>query len=426
MSCIRLIGRLIALFIIFLFVTLTPPLLLAYNAQDVAVRGDFLDELVADPDLFEAAIPDAARDFARNLREDFDTRAMPIARLEADDWELIIYAVAPPEFMQNWAQQGVEGWRRWVRRGGRFLDDIIIPFGEVRDNIVDDPEQTVLRTLTEAQPDCGSGREPLSGPNDLVPQCRPPASELEAFYDELASRWRERPRELWRELMPADVARYPDNISVADLIEEESEEDWDVNVEWRATRWGLRAARWLVAVCIAGQCVVALGVVALLAARNWREALRWVGTPLLLAGAFALLLTLLFFVGAEVGTWFIPKGEIPIGAREAIEDAGRSFADALWPPMAWQSGVLILIGLGLWVLSFFAPVRPEPTPAPAVAAPAAPTPTEPMGELAREPEEVAEISEPAQEIPESPPEEEPAEEPPTPPAEAEGEDEKPA
>jgi hypothetical protein len=153
--------------------------------------------------------------------------------------------------------------------------------------------------------------------------------------------------------------------------------------------------------------------------------LRWVGTPLLLAGAFTLLLTLLFFVGAEVGTWFIPKGEIPIGAREAVEDAGRSFADALWPPMAWQSGVLILIGLGLWVLSFFTPVRPEPAPAPAVAAPTDPTPTEPMGELAHKPEEVAEISEPPEETRESSSQEEPAEKPPAQPAEAEGEDEQP-
>jgi hypothetical protein len=139
-----------------------------------------------------------------------------------------------------------------------------------------------------------------------------------------------------------------------------------------------------------------------------------------------LLLTLLFFVGAEVGTWFIPRGEIPIGAREAVEDAGRAFADALWPPMAWQSGVLILIGLGLWVLSFFAPVRPEPAPAPAVAAPAAPALTEPMGELAREPEDAEEASKPPHEKPEPTQEEEPAGEPQAPPDEAEGEDEQPA
>jgi hypothetical protein len=426
MSCIRLIGRLIALSIIFLFVTLTPVFLLAYNAQQAAVSGDFLDELFRDPDLFEAAIPDMAEDLARDLRDDFTTRDMPIARLEADDWERIIYAVAPPEFMQNWAQQGVEGWHTWIRRGGRFLDDIIIPFGEVRDNIVNDPEQTVLRTLTEAQPNCVSGQEPLPGPNDLVPQCRPPAAERETFYDDLASRWRERPRELWRELMPEDVARYPNNISLADFIEAQSRTNRDLDFEWRISRGGLRVARWFVAVCIAAQCVVALGVVALLAARNWREALRWVGTPLLLAGAFTLLLTLLFFVGAEVGTWFIPRGEIPIGAREAVEDAGRAFADALWPPMAWQSGVLILIGLGLWVLSFFAPVRPEPAPAPAVAAPAAPALTEPMGELAREPEDAEEASKPPHEKPEPTQEEEPAGEPQAPPDEAEGEDEQPA
>jgi hypothetical protein len=57
MSCLRLIGRLTALFLIFIFVTVTPPFVLAFNAQQAAVSGDFLDELFEDTDLFEAAIP---------------------------------------------------------------------------------------------------------------------------------------------------------------------------------------------------------------------------------------------------------------------------------------------------------------------------------------------------------------------------------
>jgi hypothetical protein len=38
--------------------------------------------------------------------------------------------------------------------------------------------------------------------------------------------------------------------------------------------------------------------------------------------------------------------------------------------MSWQGGMLILIGLGLWTLSFFTPVSYEVTPAPVAAPPA--------------------------------------------------------
>jgi hypothetical protein len=374
MSGVRLIGRLIALLIIFIFVTVTPMLILAYNAQQIALNGDFLDELFEETDLFEAAIPEMADDLAREIRSNRETRDTPVARLSADDWEQIIHAVAPPETMQDWAQDAVEGWRDWVRRGGRLLGQVVMPFGELRDNIVDDPQQTVLRTLTEAQPECSDGQEPLGGRDDLIPQCRPSAAGLAEFYQRVAERWRERPREVWRQLMPDEIARYPDDISLANFIEEESGSTWDARVSWRATRLGLRAARWLLAAFIAVQCVFALALVALFAARNWREALRWVGTPLLLAGLFTLVLAFLFLVGGEVGTLFIPDEEVPIGVQEIIDDTARAFAGDLWPPTAWQGGVLLLVGLGMWVLSYFVPGVRALAPAP-VTIPKAPEET---------------------------------------------------
>lgn len=399
MSCTRLTGRFVAILIAFVFVVISPPLLLAYNAQQAVVEGDFLDELFDDTDFFEAAIPEIADDLARELGDDPETRDAPIARLTASDWERIIDVVAPPESMQRWSQDALEGFRQWVRSGrGRFLDDVIIPYGEVRDNIINDPQHTVLRALIQTDRECSGGQEALDGPNDLIPQCRP-TSELEEFVRTVGGRWREQPRELWRQLMPGELANFPDNISLAEFIERESGVDWDENVNWSASRWGLRASRWLFAVCIAGQCVVALLLVALFAARDWREVMRWTGSPLILAGAFTMLLAMVFFAGAEIGTWFIPERDVPIGVQELIRDSARSFSKEIWPPMAWQAGVLVLIGLGLWVLSFFAPMRREPSP-PAVAPPQPPEPTavEPVrdaGQPAPAPAAKPETGEPA-------------------------------
>jgi hypothetical protein len=367
MSCLRLIGRLVALFIIFILVAVTPPLILAYNAQQTAVSGDFFDELFKEPDLFEVAIPEMAQDLVRNLKDNLETRDLTIARLDANDWERVIYAVAPPEAMQKWSQDAIQSFRRWVRRGGRFPEDVILPFGEIRDNIVNDPDQTVLRTLTEAQPACSDGQEPLGGSNDLIPQCRPPEARREAFYQRLAERWYEQPRQVWQQLMPDDLARYPDNISLADYVESESDTNWwEQRIGWRMSRLGLRAAGWLLSAFVAGQCVIALGLIALFAARSSREALRWVGTPLVLIGVFTLLLAFFLFVGSEIGTWFVPTEQVPIGMQEVLEDTSRAFVNELWPPMSWQGGMLVLIGLGMWVLSFFTPVAYKVPPAPPV------------------------------------------------------------
>ncbi len=365
MSALRLVGRLTAVCIIFVFVIVSPALILAYDAQQAAVDGDFLDELFDDTVIFEEAIPEMAQDLARETPRDHDTRDMPIAQLDADDWERIINAIAPPEDMQDWAQQGLDGFHDWTRRGrGRFLEDVILPYGDIRDNMVNDPEQTVLRTLTEALPVCSGGQEPMGGPDSLIPQCRPSESRLDDFYQRVGQEWSEQPRQVWRQLWPDELARYPDNISLAELIEEESDEEvWDEQVNWRLGRWGLRAAQWLLALCIMGLCVVPLGVAALFAARNWREALRWVGSPVALVGLLTLLLAFFFLVGGEFGVMFFDE-DVPIGVQNVLEDTARAFARDLWRSLAWQGGVLLLIGLGMWALSFAVPVYDDWEPAP--------------------------------------------------------------
>ncbi len=367
MSPVRLIGRLIALIIVSIFIIVSPGLIIAYNAQEAALLGNFFDELLAEPELFEEAIPDAAQGLVESIREDPETQGTPIAALEAQDWEAILYAVTPPEKLQAWSQDALEGFRDWRQQEGRFLGDVIIPFGQIRQKIVDDPEQTVLRRLTEAQPPCSGGQEPLSGPDDLIPQCRP--QDLASFYQRLAPRWREDSRELWRQLWPDEAARYTDDMPLADFIEAESGSEWDAHTSWRAVRWGLQIARWFFALFILLECLVMLGLVALLAARNWHEVLRWVGTPVFIVGLSVLALAFLFLIGAEIGTAFTPNEEVPIGLHDVFDDTVRTFVHDLWRPMAWQGGVLLLVGLGMWVLSFIAPFDDDLEPPPSDAAP---------------------------------------------------------
>lgn len=388
MSCLRVLGRMTAVCIIFLFVVVTPPLILSHNVQNAVLDSAYLDDVLEDPEIFEDALQEAAQKLPDILKENPDTRTMPVAQLSTTDWERALNTILPPEDLQDWAQDAVDGFRTWLRSDEHRLVQIVIPFGEIRDNIVEDREQTFLRILTEAQPPCREGQNPLPSEDDFIPECRPPGDLVE-FYRRLGQSWSTHPRDVWRQLWPEAVARFDDDVTLADWIDERSEERWEDTAGWRSTRWTLRAVGWLLVVVLVGQAVIAMGLVALLAARSWREAFRWVGTPVILAGAFTVLLAIAVLVAWDIGITFIPEDNI-LRTGEALDEAVRSFSNAVWPPMIWQGGLLVLIGVGLWLLSLlFPPTRewePLPEPIPATRSgeapapePSVPAPVEPSG-----------------------------------------------
>jgi len=112
-------------------------------------------------------------------------------------------------------------WASSAAGGGgddSLLDDVVMPYGEMRDNLVNDPAQTALRIVTEAQPLCAAGEEPLAGANDLIPSCRPAADGLESFYAGLWARWQEEPRRYGSSCGRMTCAVTATNITLGELI----------------------------------------------------------------------------------------------------------------------------------------------------------------------------------------------------------------
>jgi len=354
MSGIRVIGRLIAIFAIVLFVGLFPIMILAYNAQAVATSKGVLDSLASDSRLFEAAFSMAAKGLARDVPTNWETRAMPISRLNATQWERILRTVTPPAMVQRLTQDALTEFGQWARYGGTFLEDVIVPYGQIRRNLVGDPNQTVLRTVTEAQPLCAAGQEPLGGKDDLIARCRPAPSDQEAFYQTLSKRWAQNPDRVWKQLWPDDANLYTEDISVAELIRRENPADWrEYRRGWLYTSWGLNLARGLLILLVIGGVIAMLLTIALLAARNLREALRWVGAPLLIAGLFTLGWGLLIWAGGWIWPFArVPVSDIPLEMQRVLYGIGRVFAQSLLFPMAWQGILLSMTGLILWGSSF--------------------------------------------------------------------------
>lgn len=355
MSGWRVAGRILAVLIICVFVPLTGTLLLAVNAQHAVVEGGFLVEAFQDSRPFELALEEAARDLAISLAADPDTRDLPIARLDKQDWQTVLQALAPASSLRDLAREYARGLREWIRFGGDQPEELILPFGSIRQALVEDPDQTVLRTITEAQPACEPGQEPLAGLTPLVPSCRPDEAEREAFYNEAGLLWAQNSEALWEQLWPAEIARYPDNTALGEYMRQQGGVSaLELRSGWRWARWGLGFAGGVVQFLVVAQAVLLLGLVAILAARSWAEVLRWVGAALALAGLFTAGLGLIALVGSSFGPLVsVPVQSAWIDLDTLTGGVAQAFGRDLWGGMSFQGGVLTLIGLVLWLSALF-------------------------------------------------------------------------
>lgn len=351
MSPLRVLGRLIALLLILLFILLTPALLLAYNLQHTLLESDFPKRLVTTADLPEMIL----RQGAILLSEIVPQAAgdLPIAYLGASGWEQVLRVAMPAEELQRWVQAGLETLRKWLRKGGNFLDEIVIPLGRMRRNVLHDPRQTLLRVLTEAQPAC-RGQKPFPSPQDLIPHCRP-EGELAAFYREVGVRWQQQPEEVWRQLWRIPL---PDDLPLGNLV------DLDVQARIREIDRGrllhwIRLSDRILLPLVIVQGAVLLVLVVLLAARNWAEVLRWAGAPLALAGLLTLLLGLALLLGGpSLCLASVPSEEIPRVLPQMLQETVYLLTTELWPPLTSLGGIFLIVGLTLWGVAFLIPVRP--------------------------------------------------------------------
>jgi len=283
MSTPRVIARLFAVLLIVLFVTVLPAVLLAYNATATALSPAFLDAALSDTRLYEGGWPKQlttwpARCQGRRRRAagNFPARRAGLA--------------ADPDRRRSaveragWVREIVREFRRWRWGSDSLLDDVVVPYGEMRDNLVNDPAQTALRVADRGPAACAAdGSRGWS--DDLLPRCRPAAAELDTFYADLSARWKQESQAVWQQLWLDDMRRHADNITLGELIRRDAARytSWrDLRTTWRLVGWDDKLAQAFV-VLTSSWAVVTLAIIA-----RWRRATArgaaLVGGPICLPG----------------------------------------------------------------------------------------------------------------------------------------------
>lgn len=368
MSTARVFGRITAASLILILMAAVPVLLLAHNSQQVATGARFIGSLTADERLFEVVTAQVARYLPRDLAQDPATRDLAVARLDAAEWNTVLQTAAPPASLQRWTQAALERARLGARGRGNLLEEIVVPYGQMRDNIVNDPDHTVLRTVTEAQPPCAAGQELLASATALIPTCRPSAAGAEVFYASLAAAWRQDPDEVWRQLWPGGyqldpsvTGRHADSLTLAELIRMQSSFDWrETQAGLRVAYWSWALARAILLIAIAGGTLVALVLISLLAARSSAEALRWVGGTLALVALATAALGLIVWSSGRAAPLFVGRAaDLSLQMEALLRPAVRTFANSLGLAMAWQAGLMAVAGVSLWASSFLVR-KPQP------------------------------------------------------------------
>jgi len=347
-STLRVLGRILAVCVVVSYALITPALVYGLAALEVALHPDLISRLADAPGLAGAIIDSSAQELADGLRYSNDSRYAPLARLSEADWRQIMSILAPPESLRQWSRDMAINLRSDLVRGRRPAD-VVIPLGAMRRNMAGGAPQ-IVRIIVEAQPPCTAGASPLAGSADLLPRCKP--EEADALVADLSARWQADSVGAWDALWRGEMRSYSTDISLADLTERESSDPAEARQGWVAAGLVFTTGRVAsYAVLLVGG-LIALAAIALLATRNLPEVMRWTGAPVALAGGFTVVLAGLTFAALTVGQVGWHAGQTWTAWDTVGRHMAETYAAALWPVVAVAGGVLCLIGLTVWGVSF--------------------------------------------------------------------------
>jgi hypothetical protein len=256
--------------------------------------------------------------------------------LSPGEREEIIWALLPPNWIENQFSEALRAFFTWIDNE-EPLPDLVLDVGPVKSKLLGGGITTFVDIVVDSWPSCRPEQV------DTLQQAFFEGGELPEELCEPPEPMRSRVVDLASIGFEEQVRTLPEFIS---LIEPDS----PVN-EFLVLKEQLRSFRavtlwgWMLPVSL-------LGVIMALAIRSWREFGSWWGIPLLLGGIGTLFLALLLSAGREalISSWV--QG---LGPGGFILDVLKTALNALYTaglrPLWVQGFIIVILGLGLWLIS---------------------------------------------------------------------------
>ncbi len=334
----------------------------------LVVYGAVLERTLFNPDFYKAALirHDAYERLPVELVTEIVRRTLtqsaPVGvrsllnNVSTDDWQNIVRAIAPPEWLRGVMESNTDALFTWAR-GSDPYPRLSIPIGPVRDRLRTGPGgRQLINAMLEDQPPCTPQQVQAMLSTNSLAACAPPTNLL----DRVAVL-----------LLPQIDGLVGEIVTATEPGADPSAREIDLVAAIRARVGGeelfqrLRTLRDVASLIRAalplGMATVLLflGLIHLLAVRSWQGWAQWLGVLLFITGGVTLIPLLL--VPAWLEQTFAELIARPASARPllAVIHLGQWLAEDFSAEMVRLAGLagggMILLGLLLLILSIFLP-----------------------------------------------------------------------
>jgi hypothetical protein len=345
----KLISGILKFFAILLmaFVVIALPLaLLLRNVSRVMFSPEtivqLLEENVLDADVLASVAQQSVEEAdplgGRNEENPYaELLQVGFRDLSHDDWVRIFMLISPPELLSQTLKQILKGYYDWID-GTKSVPQIQLDVRPWKRNIINNAVpvvEIVLSKLPHCSPDeieiYNMSRD--TGDYSDIPNCRPPEPHYSVILDGAAT------------YVPPEVSKFPDELDVGKPTLENNRNLDEVRRSLKRMQIGMSTG-WII-VLIVFLIAIPMGI------RSISDLFKWAGWPLVLAGAWALVisLVLLFFsegiLSGMGGLIFQDAPRIILAPVEAVVSAILIF---LSRPLLFQAAVMIVLGGGALVV----------------------------------------------------------------------------
>lgn len=339
----------------------------------LVVYAAVLDRTMLNPDFYKASLArhDAYTDLPPELVDEVVQRTLVQAApagvrslfndVGEEDWRPIVRAVAPPEWLRGVIEGNIDALFAWMG-GSDPYPRIPIPVGPIRDRLRTGPGgRQLVNVLLRDQPPCTPQQLQAILSASGVASCAPPPDALDRITVLLLPQIDNFIGQIITSIEPgADPAAREVDLAAAIRARVGGEELFQRLRTVRSLANTIQLAPPLGMAMI----LLFLGLVHLLAVRNWQGWAQWLGLLMFLAGGLALIPLLL------VPAWLNqtlaelaarPMSDRPLLAIVHIQQwLVEDFSAEMVRTAGIASGGMILLGLLLLILSIFLPAgQPE-------------------------------------------------------------------
>lgn len=292
------------------------------------------------------------RDFGPDLQQGSDGGTPTFLKtLGIPEWELIIGKLFPPEELRATTEGLLDQFFGFLK-GGR--EDVVLSLGPFKNRLTGQAGLDAVIAVLKNQPRCTPESyeqmtASLTGQDGEMVLCAPTNEQLEPMIPLIQAQ------------LGSLAASLPDAQVLLDA--QSGENSNQAGPLGTGPRENLRSLRLMMRLSPVLPLAFLL-LITLLTVRTPRSWLRWWGIPFLAAGLTALsAVAMTAAINNQIWLAFLAERIPPyisLGTLNLVQDVFRALIRALLDGMTFSAILLGLLGLGMWIASFFIKPKPEP------------------------------------------------------------------